>query len=88
MFSTDESAGEAGESWREHWRGMPEYVSEDLASRRRLIVHFRDEADVAAFAELVGQRITPKQKSLWFPKMEMRRKAHLRYLEIDASKNS
>ena len=69
--------------WRDHWRGMPEFISYDLTSERTIKIHFRSGADVQAFAALIGQRITPKQKSLWFPAMPKRRRAHLRYLEAD-----
>ena len=79
----ESSAENSFDDWRDHWRGMPEYIAEDLTSARKIIVHFRNDEDVAAFAEAIDQRITSKQKSLWFPEMPMRRKAHLRYLEID-----
>lgn len=77
-----------GEDWRDHWRGMPEFVQEDLRSARQIIVHFRSDDDARKFAEIIGQRITPKQKSIWFPELVMRRKAHLRYLEADVSEDS
>ena len=69
--------------WRDHWRDMPEFISNDLTSARAIKIHFRNAEDVERFAELIEQKITPKQKSLWFPEMPKRRKAHLRYLQAD-----
>ena len=63
----------------EHWNNMPEFVQDDLTSHRKIIVHFRNDADVEAFAKLIEQKITPKQKSLWCPYMPPRRYAHLIY---------
>lgn len=56
----------------EEWQGMPEFTNEDITSHRRLIVHFRSDEDVAAFAKLVGQahRIHERTKSIWFPEEE------------------
>lgn len=65
--------------WQKEWKGMPEFVQEDLTSYRKIIVHFRNNEDVKRFSELLDQKITPKQPSLWFPEMQPRRYAHLRY---------
>jgi hypothetical protein len=66
-------------SWELEWQDMPEFVQEDLTSQRKIVVHFRNDEDVKKFAELIGQRITAKQPSLWFPEMPARKYAHLRY---------
>lgn len=68
------------ESWKEEWKDMPEFVQEDLTSYRKIFVHFRNDEDVQKFAELINQRITPKQKSLWFPYMAPRRYADKLYV--------
>lgn len=67
-------------NWKDEWHDMPEFIQEDLTSDRKIIVHFRNEEDVDSFAELVGQKITPAQKSLWYPYLPPRRYAHLRYV--------
>lgn len=67
--------------WQEEWTGMPEFVQEDLTSFRKIVVHFKNQEDVDAFAALIEQTITPKQPSLWYPKQEFRRAAHLRYVD-------
>ena len=69
------------EEWKEHWKDMPEFIMDDQTSKRKIIVHFRNEEDVQAFSELINQKITPKQKSLWFPYMEKRRYADKRYID-------
>jgi len=38
--------------WMEEWKDMPEYINEDLSSKRQIIVHFRNDEDVQEFAEL------------------------------------
>lgn len=70
-------------AWHEHWQGMPEFVQEDLSPRKSVIVHFETYADLAAFAKLVGQRLTPKTQSIWFPEAEIGRMVDKRF--VDAS---
>jgi hypothetical protein len=69
--------------WKNEWKDMPEFVQEDLTSYRKIVVHFRNDEDVKKFAELIGQKITQKKPSLWFPEMLPRRYAHLRYVDND-----
>lgn len=69
------------EDWKEEWKDMPEFHQEDLTSNRKIIVHFRNDEDVEKFAELMDQKITPKQKSLWYPYLAPIRYAHLRYVD-------
>lgn len=66
------------------WVGMPEFVMEDLTPYRVINVRFKCQEDVDAFEKLMGQAITPKQKTIWFPKAEFRRTAHLRYVDDES----
>jgi hypothetical protein len=66
-------------NWKEEWVGMPEFIQEDLRPYRVINVRFRNEEDVKAFEKLMEQVISPKQKTLWFPKAEHRKASHLRY---------
>ena len=51
-----------------HWEGMPEFKQEDLTPIKQVIVSMRTEADVIAFANLIGQRLTLRGKSsIWYP---------------------
>lgn len=63
------------------WRGMPEYTNVDQTSFRKIVVHFRNAEDVQRFAELVGQKLGQKLKSIWFPEAEIGRYAHLAYID-------
>jgi hypothetical protein len=69
--------------WAGEWEGMPEYDQDDLTSFRKVIVHFRNREDVDRFAELIGQKITPNQLSLWFP--ELKKVSHTDKAYIDES---
>lgn len=64
---------------QDEWGGMPEFVQEDKTSFRSVIVHFKSQDDVNAFAELIEQRLTEKTKSVWFPKAEIETYADKRY---------
>lgn len=52
------------------WRGMPEFNQPDNGAIRQIIVSFTTEEDIQSFAKLVGQNITKKTKSIWFPRRE------------------
>lgn len=55
----------------DEWRGMPEYQQEDQMAFRSIKVHFRNQADVDAFAALMQQSITEKTKYIWHPADEI-----------------
>lgn len=55
----------------QHWVGMPSYNHVDMEPWKSCIVHFKDRDDRNAFARLVGQTLTDKTKSIWYPKMEV-----------------
>lgn len=80
LFGETEELGDV-ESWQKEWRGMPEFVQEDLTSYRKIVIHFRNEKDVDDFSKLIQQNITPKQKALWFPHMEKRRYSNKEYVD-------
>jgi hypothetical protein len=67
--------------WQKEWKGMPEFLQQDLNPVRTINVRFKSEKDVEEFARLIGQAITPKQKTLWFPFASFRRASHLRYVD-------
>jgi hypothetical protein len=68
-------------AWDEHWQGMPEFSQEDLMPHRTLYVHFTCKEDVAAFSQLVGQKIGPRTKSIWHPAAEIGHFANVRYID-------
>ena len=77
LFGNDEE----GFDWRREWVGMPEFHQDDLTPHRVIYVRFRNDEDVQEFAKLMQQRITPKQKTIWFPFAEPRRTQHLRWVD-------
>jgi len=51
----------------QHWQGMPEFEQPNAMAFRDVVVHFRNQADVDAFALVIGQKITEGQKFVWYP---------------------
>lgn len=61
------------------WGGMPEFDQQDKKAFRSLALHFPDQAAVDKFAELIGQKITPKTRFVWYPEIEIETYADKRY---------
>ena len=61
--SNDGSVNDA----RAEWEGMPEFEQEDLGAKYSIKINFLNEADLGEFAKLLGQRLTTKTKSVWYP---------------------
>lgn len=70
-----------GDWWEEIWQGMPEYSHDDLTPIKSIKVHFETFDDMRAFAELVGQKITPDTRSIWWPEAEIGRYANKAYVD-------
>lgn len=49
------------------WKGMPEFVQEKQEPYAKIIFRFENEEDLQEFAELIGQKLTKKTKSAWYP---------------------
>lgn len=49
------------------WVGMPEFVQEKQEPFAKIIFRFETQKDLDDFAKLIGQKLTPKTKSAWFP---------------------
>lgn len=52
------------------WQGMPEFHQDDLAPMKSITVHFASQKAIDDFSKLVGTSITPKTRSLWYPRKE------------------
>ena len=63
----DDTLFDIDPEWRTHWQGMPEFVQHRKSEHQKIIVRFDSEKDVQRFAELIGQKLTSKTKSIWFP---------------------
>ena len=53
--------------WSGEWAGMPEFVQEDLRPIQRIVVNFETKKDVDEFSKLIGQKLTYKTDTIWFP---------------------
>lgn len=49
------------------WRGMPEFNQPDNGAFRQIIVSFDTQEGVDEFARVIGQHLTQKTKSIWYP---------------------
>lgn len=50
-----------------HWQDMPEFVQEKQKPYAMINFRFETEEDLKEFMELIGQKLTSKTKSSWFP---------------------
>jgi ParB/Sulfiredoxin domain len=83
-FMLDKSSGPNDPN--AEWLGMPEFDQQNKMSFRRLIVHFKGQPEVDRFAELIGQKITPLMKYIWFPEIEIETYADKRYKDTTPEK--
>jgi len=72
---------ESERNWEKEWKGMPEFSQEDLTSAVSIIVHFANNEDRDKFADIIGQKLTSKTKSIWFPKLEIDKVINKRYVD-------
>jgi hypothetical protein len=60
--------------WRGEWVGMPEFVQDEKKPFAAINIRFRNQGDLEKFATLIGQKLTPKTKAIWFPELEKRQR--------------
>jgi hypothetical protein len=72
---------EKGEWWENHWKGMPEYKSEDLMPFKTIYVHFRNRADMEKFAKVMEQTLTLDTQSIWYPELEIQDLLKKKYVD-------
>lgn len=65
--------------WVGHWQGMPSYEHQDLQAQRQVVLNFRTPEDRREFAKLIGQKMTPSTRSIWYPEAEIARYADKYY---------
>lgn len=56
--------------WQKEWQGMPEFVQESSKPFAMLTVRFANQQALDEFAALIGQKLTPKTKSIWHPQLQ------------------
>jgi len=49
------------------WVGMPEFIQEKKEPYAKITFRFESEEDLIEFSELIGQKLTSKTKSAWYP---------------------
>ena len=65
--------------WKDEWQDMPEFIQDDLKPMQQIIVSFETKEDVKAFSDLVGQKLTYKTKSIWFPMQQKEKPSNFIY---------
>ncbi len=51
------------------WEGMPEFQQEKQEAYATIIVRVPDAESLDKLSEALDQKLTPKTKSVWFPKL-------------------
>ena len=82
-FELDKLLGKQGEETdpQAEWQGMPEFHQEDKTAWKSLTVNFSSMDDLQSFSELIGQSLTEKTRSIWYPQAEIERYADKRYID-------
>ena len=53
--------------WEEEWVDMPEFIQKKQTCYAQIIFRFDNEKNLQEFAKLIGQKLTKKTKSCWYP---------------------
>ena len=53
--------------WEDEWQGMPEFIQLKQEPFACIKIRFENEEALNDFAEIIGQKLTPKTKSIWHP---------------------
>jgi hypothetical protein len=69
------------EAWRDEWQGMPEFEQKNLLPEYSVRINFASYEDMQNFASMIGQTISTKTQSLWYPKQMREDLASKRYVE-------
>jgi hypothetical protein len=72
------------DDWREHWKEMPEFEQENKAPFKRLNVCFETEEDFINFRKLLGQSMTLKTKTIWYPPLDREANSLYSWFEDDS----
>lgn len=56
--------------YKKEWEGMPEFENKDLSAIKQITVNFMTLDDYKKFSELIGQSLTEKTRSIWYPEAE------------------
>lgn len=62
--------GKYATSWVDEWKEMPEFDQKAQRPFSKIVFRFETEEDLNAFSKLIGQKLTSKTKSAWYPALE------------------
>jgi len=54
-------------TWQEEWKDMPEFFQKQKEVYAEIIFRFDNAKDLQDFSNLIGQNLTRKTKSAWYP---------------------
>lgn len=72
--------------WQGEWQGMPEFVQEASKPFSVITVRFASQQALDEFAALIGQKLTPKTKSIWHPQLKRGLHEGKRWRDEDAAR--
>ena len=49
------------------WEGMPEFIQEKQEPYAKIIIRCETKQDLEDLVKLLGQKLTSKTKSIWYP---------------------
>lgn len=67
-------------AWKREWQGMPEFEQCKQREYAKIIVRFRNEEDLRAFAKAIGQRLNRNSQCTWFPELVINRSVTKKYV--------
>ena len=67
--------------WKKEWLDMPEFKQEKKEAHAKIIIRFDNENDLQEFSKLIGQPLTNKTKSIWYPKLIRGLNSNKRYVD-------
>jgi hypothetical protein len=64
------------------WKDMPEFIQEKQEPFSKIIIRCETEEDLQELAKLLGQKLTPKTKSIWHPYKPHKSDKHYRWKDV------
>ena len=60
------------QKWKDEWKGMPEFLQDDITPYKSITIHFANRDDIKSFEKLIGYSINSgggiaTGKSIWYP---------------------
>lgn len=82
-FLEEEEALPTSDNWKEHWKGMPEFQQEEKKPYKKLNVCFQTKEDFDEFRKLLGQTMTDKTKTIWYPPFDREKNSLFSWVELN-----